>query len=1347
MELYGPDPNSFNSEVFNASYFQFLTQPVSYETLRNTAVTNIAGTTSYIQSKEVNLAGVVVQQGNLEVNQDIIGNSGTTITAGIAQIPNITTVSDNLIIQASSPNNIYLGYDDGEGNLFINTNTQSNLYVDGGDLVMNNVNQKLVMGTASLHFNETNSWSAAELKADVISVNGINLETKLTTVSNDIIQNKQDADSHFQLVESVAAANKTALETSLNSVNTSLTANIDSVNTTLSQQISSNQTQNDNRFTAVDATAESNKTLLQTSISTLDTNLTSSINSLNTALTQTINQNKSESDTRFLSVEQTALSNKTALEQSISSVNSSLTSSINSTNSTLTQTINLNKSDADSRMTTIESTASSNKSELQASISTLDSAINTKVDANKALMDASFNNLAQTKADISFVETKVAQLVNNAPELLNSLSELSAAIANDNNFSTSITNLIGTKVSQTDYNSQVATLQSSIGTKASSDFVTTELDKKVANTDYAAYQSQVASALDSKVAVADYNSQVASLQSSIDTKASTANVANNVANLQGQIDTKASSTDLSAVSTNLQSQIDTKSSLTFVEGQLTLKADKSELQSATSTLQSSIDTKASTSYVDGQFSLKADKTELQSATSSLQSSIDTKASTSYLDGQLALKTDKTELQSAAATLQSNIDAKSSTAYVNEQLLTKVSVSDAQTTTNNLTSLINEKSSIVYVDGQFALKANKSYVDDQLSTVSSQLALKADTNYVDTKINDVVGAAPSTLDTLQEIASAIAEDANFSVTIINQIATKSSKTYVDGEVASLQSQINDRPLTSYVNQQLDLKGDTTYINAQLALKSNAADVTTALAAKANASDLSSLTTVVSSKADTSYVNSKIVEAKSYADSAVSSATTGLATQVYVDNKTQMVKDDILGGASTAYDTLLELQTALLDNGDAVAALTNQIATKSSITYVDNAVANLQANLQTDINTKASITYVDSQIAAIPPPVSLTGYATESYVNTAIQNVNGADLTNYATKSYVDTAITDLSGNYASQSYVDTAIAAIPVPDLSSYATSSSVTTAVANVKSEILGGATAAFDTLSELNALIQSGDSSVSSALTSQIALKANDNAVVHLTGTETIGGIKTFSNNVTVPSLNNISSTTLGYLSGTTSSIQTQLNAKANSNAVVDLTNTQTIAGVKTFTSNVVVPSLNSISSTTIGYLLNVTSDIQAQLNSKATASGGTFLDTTSAQTITSAATKEWQNLNIFSRIREPMITLNNVGDISDWDITLGHLAFLTPVSANPMRIYMLNVPLVAGTTYTVSAIINTSTNKQYVNVMRVNGTGYTLRFSGGAANINISSAIYVVQTFTIVILPGASLPSTILSSVSPWF
>lgn len=51
---------------------------------------------------------------------------------------------------------------------------------------------------------------------------------------------------------------------------------------------------------------------------------------------------------------------------------------------------------------------------------------------------------------------------------------------------------------------------------------------------------------------------------------------------------------------------------------------------------------------------------------------------------------------------------------------------------------------------------------------------------------------------------------------------------------------------------------------------------------------------------------------------------------------------------------------------------------------------------------------------------------------------------------------------------------------------------------------------------------------------------------------------------VSNVTDTELGYLSGVTSAVQTQINAKADDNAVVKLTGNQTIAGSKTFTDKV---------------------------------------------------------------------------------------------------------------------------------------------------------------------------------------
>ena len=63
---------------------------------------------------------------------------------------------------------------------------------------------------------------------------------------------------------------------------------------------------------------------------------------------------------------------------------------------------------------------------------------------------------------------------------------------------------------------------------------------------------------------------------------------------------------------------------------------------------------------------------------------------------------------------------------------------------------------------------------------------------------------------------------------------------------------------------------------------------------------------------------------------------------------------------------------------------------------------------------------------------------------------------------------------------------------------------------------------------------------------------------------------------VSSVTSDELGYLSGVTSAVQTQLNAKAADNAVVKLTGNQTIAGTKTFsTTPVVQTQANSDSST----------------------------------------------------------------------------------------------------------------------------------------------------------------------------
>ena len=70
-------------------------------------------------------------------------------------------------------------------------------------------------------------------------------------------------------------------------------------------------------------------------------------------------------------------------------------------------------------------------------------------------------------------------------------------------------------------------------------------------------------------------------------------------------------------------------------------------------------------------------------------------------------------------------------------------------------------------------ANKTYVDEQIAAnIPSTEGLATET-YVNTKVAGIVNSAPETLDTLQELASALGNDPNFATTIATEIGKKAN----------------------------------------------------------------------------------------------------------------------------------------------------------------------------------------------------------------------------------------------------------------------------------------------------------------------------------------------------------------------------------------------------------------------------------------------------------------------------------------------------------------------------------------------------------------------------------------------
>jgi hypothetical protein len=110
-------------------------------------------------------------------------------------------------------------------------------------------------------------------------------------------------------------------------------------------------------------------------------------------------------------------------------------------------------------------------------------------------------------------------------------------------------------------------------------------------------------------------------------------------------------------------------------------------------------------------------------------------------------------------------------------------------------------------------------------------------------------------------------------------------------------------------------------------------------------------------------------------------------------------------------------------------------------------------------------------------------------------------------------------------------------------------------------------------ALVHTHAQSDVTGLVTALAAKADDTAVVKLTGGQTIAGVKTFSSSPIVP--NN------SFAISATTNLQTTLDAK------VALTGAQTVAGVKTFSSSPVVPDGS--------FAISATTNLQTSLDSKA--------------------------------------------------------------------------------------------------------------------------------------------------------
>ena len=184
--------------------------------------------------------------------------------------------------------------------------------------------------------------------------------------------------------------------------------------------------------------------------------------------------------------------------------------------------------------------------------------------------------------------------------------------------------------------------------------------------------------------------------------------------------------------------------------------------------------------LDGDFATDAEvATAKQEAIDAAASDATTKANAAlsdaedYTDAEIldALATAATD-----ATNKANAAASSANSYTDDAVSQEVL---------DRNSAISSAISTEVTDRDNAIS---SAISTEVTNRNSAIATaKQEANdYTDEKISDLVDGAPGLLDTLNELAAAIADDENFAVSVTNNLALKADITYVNSEISDLDS---------------------------------------------------------------------------------------------------------------------------------------------------------------------------------------------------------------------------------------------------------------------------------------------------------------------------------------------------------------------------------------------------------------------------------------------------------------------------------------------------------------------------------------------------------------------------------
>lgn len=479
--------------------------------------------------------------------------------------------------------------------------------------------------------------------------------------------------------------------------------------------------------------------------------------------------------------------------------------------------------------------------------------------------------------------------------------------------------------------------------------------------------------------------------------------------------------------------------------------------------------------------------------------------------------------------------------------------------------------------------------------------------IDNAVANVIDLAPSTLDTLNEIAASLGDDPDFINTVGTAIATAESnvRAYADGQANSAQANAQAYADNAVANLVSSAPGALDTLNELAAALGDdpnfSTTITNSLANRIEfvtdtAANFASANAVLD--AQTFGITSDTRRVKVGDGVQAWGDLTWLGEDFVLEHNSATTVHGITNTLELVYQADLtpyaELESATMANttftGDITLPSTTDIGnvTAAAIGYLENVGSDIQEQLDAKLsstlaaNTYAPIANASFTGSVVLPSTTQIGDVSSTEIG-YLQGVTSAIQTQF---SNVDTDLSNLQAGLDNK--IDSSDAANTYAPIANASFTGTVVlpteTSIGNVSSTEI--------------ATLDGIDTSLD--LQSQLNSKAELNS-------------PTFSGTVALPtdtSIGNVSATEIGHLEGLTSAIQTQLDGKLASSVAAT---TYAPLESPSFTGTVSLPadtSIGNVTATEISYLANTANEIQTQLNNKAPLSSPTFTGTVSGIT-----------------------------------------------------------------------------------------------------------------------------------------